>query len=230
MPLVRRQPSSRGERYKLTVFVNDVQVKVLDVDPAAGSQSIDVPRRFLKPGEKGKQRVNFQIAGRGRYTYQCILGGFVPADKLKSTTGSWRVERYYEPAPLELDGREIPRGFGVLEGEYQTFRNPLDQLPVGRRGMVNIELWRNVAWNTPEERLEYLVVTEPIPSGTTVIEKSVTRPVRAFRDRRRARSPSTSAAAPAWARSTTSFTATCRASTASARRSSATPTGPSSFW
>ena len=105
-----------GEHYKLTVFVNDVQVKVLDIDPAAGTQSIDVPQRFLlKPGEKGKQRINFQIAGRGRYTYQCILGGFVPADKLKSTTGSWRVERHYEPAPLELDGREIPRGFGVLE-------------------------------------------------------------------------------------------------------------------
>ncbi len=169
-----------GERYKLTVFVNDVQVKVLDIDPAAGSQSIDVPRRFLKPGEKGKQRVNFQIAGRGRYTYQCILGGFVPADKLKSTTDSGRSTRYYEPAPLELDGREIPRGFGVLEGGYQTFRNPLDQLPVGRRGMVNIELWRQVAWDTPEERLEYLVVTEPIPSGTTVIEKSVSGPFEHF--------------------------------------------------
>ena len=171
-----------GERYKLTVFVNDVQIKVLDIDPAAGTQTIDVPQRFLlKPGEKGKQRVNFQIAGRGRYTYQCILGGFVPADKLKSTTASWRVERHYEPAPLELDGREIPRGFGVLEiGSYQQFRNPLDQLPVGRRGVVNIELGRNVAFNTPEERLEYLVVTEPIPSGTTVIEKSVTGPFEHF--------------------------------------------------
>ncbi len=169
-----------GERYKLTVFVNDVQVKVLDIDPAAGSQWIDVPRKSLKPGAKGKQRVNFQIAGRGRYTYQCILGGFVPADKLKSTASSWAVQRYYEPAPLELDGREIPRGFGVLEGQFQTFRNPLDQLPVGRRGVVNIELQRQVEWNTPEERLEYLVVTEPIPSGTTVIEKSVSGPFEHF--------------------------------------------------
>jgi tetratricopeptide (TPR) repeat protein len=175
------QTGAPGEHYKLTVFVNDVQIKVLDVDPAAGSQSIEVPQRFLvKPGEKGRQRVNFQIAGRGRYTYQCILGGFVPADKLKSTTGSWRVDRYYEPAPLELDGREIPRGFGVLEGGFQTFRNPLDQLPVGRRGVVNIDLWRQVAWGTPEERLEYLVVTEPIPSGATVIEKSVTGPFEHF--------------------------------------------------
>src|SRR5207244_3460288 len=63
-----------GERYTLTVFVNDAKVKALDIDPAAGSQSIDVPRRFLKPDVKGRQRVNFQIAGRGRCTYQCILG------------------------------------------------------------------------------------------------------------------------------------------------------------
>ncbi len=176
------------ERYKLTVFVNDVQVKALEIDPAAGSQWIDVPRRLLipaenaKPGEKVRQRVNFQIAGRGRYTYQCILGGFVPADKLKSTTNDWRVTRFYEPAPLELDGREIPRGFGVLQGTYQTFRNPLDQLPVGSRGMVSINLSRaaQAIVNTPEERQDYLVVTEPIPSGTTVIEKSVTGPFERF--------------------------------------------------
>ena len=169
-----------SERYKLAVFVNDVQIKALDIDPAAGSQAIDVPRRFLvKPGEKGRQRVNFQITGRGRYTYQCILGGFVPADKLKSTANSWQVQRYYEPAPLELDGREIPRGFGVLEGGYNSFRNSLDQLPVGRRGMVNIELWRQT-WNQPEHWQEYLVVTEPIPSGTTVIEKSVSGPFEHF--------------------------------------------------
>ncbi len=170
-----------GERYKLTVLVNDAEIKVLDIDPAAGTQTIDVPQKFLvKPGEKGRQRVNFRLAGRGRYTYQCILGGFVPADKLKSTAGSWEVRRYYEPAPLELDGREIPRGFSVLEGGYQSFRNSLDQLPVGRRGVVNIDLARQVAWGTPEERLEYLVVTEPIPSGTTVIEKSVSGPFEHF--------------------------------------------------
>jgi hypothetical protein len=161
-----------GERYQLSVFVNDVQAKVLQIDPAAGTQVIDVPAALLK--KEGKQRINFQIAGRGRYTYQCILGGFVPAEKLSSTTPEWRVHRTYQPAPLEVDGREIPRGFGVLQGSYNTFENPLGQLPVGRRGVVELNLWRaNVPPNTPDEQLEYLVVTEPIPSGTTVIEKSL---------------------------------------------------------
>ena len=162
-----------GEKYKLTVFVNDVQVKVLDIDKTAETQTVVVPAALLK--KTGKQQINFQVTGRGRFTYQCVLGGFVPADKLASTTQDWRVDRTYQPAAIEVDGREIPRGFGVLQGSYTTFKNPLTQLPVGRRGVVELEIYRNnVPSNTPDEQLEYLVITEPIPNGATVIEKSVT--------------------------------------------------------
>jgi len=166
-----------GERYELTVFVNDVRVKVLDVDPAAGTQVVDVPDGLLKDG---KQRINFQITGRGRYTYQCILGGFVPAEKLKSTTQDWSVTRTYQPAPLEVDGREIPRGFGVLHGSYSSFKNPLTQVPVGGRGLVELYVHRDYSSDTPESQYEYLVITEPIPSGATVIEKSVAGPFERF--------------------------------------------------
>ncbi len=168
-----------GERYKLAVLVNDEQAAVLDVDPAAGTLAVDVPARLLQPA--GGQRINFRLTGRGRYAYQCILGGFVPAEKLAGTTQDWRVERHYQPAPLEVDGRDIPRGFGGLQGSYSTFRNPLTQLPVGRRGVVELEIRRNnIAANTPAEQLEYLVVTEPIPSGATVIERSVQGPFERF--------------------------------------------------
>jgi len=165
------QSRFEAEHYELAVFVNDKKVRSLQIDEAAGTQTIDVPVGFL---EEGKQRINFQITGRGRYTYQCILGGFVPAEKLKSTTDQWEVRRTFEPAPLELDGREIPRGFDVVQGNYSRFRNPLTELPVGRRGLVELYVRRfNVPSNTPEEQLEYLVITEPIPSGATVIEDSV---------------------------------------------------------
>ena len=102
------------EHYKLTIIVNDLEVKTLDIDKQTGSLAVDVPARMLKPG---KQRVNFQLVGRGQYTFQAILSGFVAADKLKSTTQDWSVKRHYEPAPLEFDGQEIPRGFGNLAGE-----------------------------------------------------------------------------------------------------------------
>jgi len=159
------------QHYKLTMFVNDLQAAVLDIDAQAGTQTIDVPARMLRPG---KQRINFQLTGRGRYTFEAILSGFVPADKLAGTTQNWYVRRYYEPAPLEMDGKEIPRGFDVLQGSYSTFRNPLTQLPVGRRGHVELEIWRaSVPANSPEDHSAYLVVTEPIPSGATVIESSI---------------------------------------------------------
>lgn len=161
-----------GDRYTLKVFVNDVLAKTLDVDPKAGSQTIDVPKRLLVKDRR--QRVNFQIVGRGRYSYQCVLGGFVPTDGLKSTTNDWIVTRDYQPAPLELDGREVPRGFSVVTGEYREFQNPLTQLPVGQRGLVELKIGRRgLTADTPVERLEYLVVTEPIPSGATVIEQSI---------------------------------------------------------
>jgi outer membrane protein assembly factor BamD (BamD/ComL family) len=174
MALVRWFAENRfeGEHYRLAVFVNDLRVKLLDVDPAAPTQTIAVPAAALK--KEGKQRINFQLTGRGQFTYQCVLGGFVPAEKLTGTTEDWKVERTYQPAALEVDGREVPRGFGVLEGGYTEFRNPLTQLPVGRRGVVELTLKRNnVPLNTPADQLEYLVVTEPIPNGATVIERSV---------------------------------------------------------
>jgi alpha-2-macroglobulin len=161
-----------GERYTLKVFVNDTLAKTLDVDPKAGTQTIEVPGKMLKGG--GRQRVNFQIAGRGRYSYQCILGGFVPADKLAATTDDWKIQRTYEPAPLEMDGRQVSRGFNIVRGDPPEFKNPLTQLPVGGRGQVTLELRRSVLLgDVPDEQLEYLVVTEPIPAGATVVENSV---------------------------------------------------------
>jgi len=161
----------QGEHYRLEVFVNDVRAAVLEMEQDGGTQVIDVPARLLK--KEGKQRINFHITGRGRYAYQCILGGFVPAEALKSTAQDWRVERHYEPAPLEVDGREIARGFGVVQGSYTSFRNPLSELPVGQRGVVELGIRRNVRSDTPAEQLEYLVVVEPLPAGATVIERSI---------------------------------------------------------
>jgi len=166
-----------GERYKLTIWVNDHQVKILDMDRATATQTIDVPTDLLA---EGKQRVRLDLEGRGRYTYQVVLAGFVAAEKLKNTTDAWKVERIYTPARLERDGREIARGFGNVRADTKKFRNPLTQLPMGRRALVELKIERNVATTVPNEHIEYLVVTEPIPSGATVIEQSVRGPFERF--------------------------------------------------
>ena len=199
-----------GRRLQLAVFVNDVRAGLLELTPEAATQTVAVPVALLKPG---RQRINFQITGRGQYTYQCILSGFVAADKLQSTTRQWHVTRKYQPAPLEIDGREIPRGFDVLEGSYTTFANPLTALPVGRRGEVELELWPSADGpRSPASTLEYLVVTEPIPSGAAVIEKSVRGGFEHFEIGPGAITFFVGNR-PTWPPSITSCTAICRAST-----------------
>ncbi|MCA9164106.1 MAG: tetratricopeptide repeat protein, partial [Planctomycetales bacterium] len=157
-----------GDAYKLTVFVNDLQAGELNIDASSLTQTIDVPANLLKAG---KQSVRFTLTGRGRYTYQCVLGGFVPGDKLKATTDDWYVNRTIEPAPLERDGQPIPRGFDIVRGNYKFFRNPLTDLNVGRRGHVELRVGRR--GETPETNRAYLVVTEPLPAGVSVVENSV---------------------------------------------------------
>jgi len=160
-----------AQKYELTITVNGNEVKKMALAADALTQTVEIPARLLKDG---KQQINFQLTGRGRYSYQCVLGGFVAADKLVSTTKNWKVERDYEPAPLEFDGKVVPRGFSALTGSYTAFKNPLTQLPIGRRGVVELRLTRaQMPSETPDEDLEYLVIMEPLPSGATVVENSV---------------------------------------------------------
>ena len=79
--------ASRASDTRLTVFVNDVLAKTLDVDPTAGTQTIDVP---AKRAQEGRQAADQLPDRRPRaLPYQCILGGFVPTEKLKGTTDEW---------------------------------------------------------------------------------------------------------------------------------------------
>lgn len=161
------------EKYTLTLFVNDKQVEKLTVEPAKeGTRRIAVPKEHLVAGKP--QRINFDLEGRGRFSYSAVLTGFVPADRLKSTTNDWRVERRYEPAPLLLDGQPVPRGFSVLTGGYTAFHNKLGQLPIGERGVVTLSLWRQNVRGVADEQFDYLIVTEPLPAGATVLTDSIT--------------------------------------------------------
>lgn len=163
-----------NEKYALSVFVNDKLVEKISVDPTTdGSRRLEVPQRMLVAGQ---QKINFDIEGRGRFSYSAVLGGFVPAEKLTGTTKSWGVSRYYEPAQRMLDGELIPRGFDVLTGGYNTFRNPLTQLPMGERGEVTLNIYRTEVRNTKDEQLDYLVLVEPIPAGATVLADSIRGP------------------------------------------------------
>lgn len=162
------------EKYTLSVFVNSKLVEKIEVDPSKdASRTLRVPAKFLTKDNAKPQQVNFDITGRGRFSYSVVLGGFVPAAKLKSTSNQWTVKRYYEPAQRMLDGVAIPRGFGILTGSYRTFRNPLTQLPLGERGEVTLSISRHDWQGGRFGQRAYLVVTEPIPSGAMVLTESI---------------------------------------------------------
>lgn len=163
-----------GEKYKLAILVNGAPVAELTIDDDRRSHVVDVPADLLHrpdaqhPGPR-EQRVGFRITGRGRFTYQCVLRGFVPAERVRSTTARWTVTRTYEPGRLRVDGAEVPRGFSALDGNVTPFRNELRQLPVGVEGLVELHVRR--AEDAPDRASEsdLLVVTEPLPAGVTVV-------------------------------------------------------------
>lgn len=163
------------EKYTLSVFVNDKLVTRLAVDPSSQpSAAIPVPATFLIADKP--QRINLDIEGRGQFSYSAILTGFVPSANATSTADEWtfNANRVYEPAHRMLDGEVIPRGFGHLHNPYTTFSSPLTQLPVGERGEVTIDIWRSNATNLPNEHRQYLIYTEPLPAGVTVLTETIT--------------------------------------------------------
>lgn len=166
------QKKFSSEKYKLTVQVNNKNVETIEVDPAVDpTHQISVPANVLVEGKP--QKISLKLDGRGEFSFSAVLGGFVPADKLKSTTHDWRVARFREPAHRMLDGKVVPRGFGVLTGSYESFRNPLTQLPVGERAEVTLQVRRSGVRGTKDEQLDYLIVEEPLPAGTSVLRESI---------------------------------------------------------
>src|SRR5205807_9090355 len=77
------------------------------------------------------------------------------------------------PTQRRLDREAIRRGFGGLSGAYTAFKNPLTQLPLGERGEVSIHVWRNRVTGAKDEQLDYLIYTEPIPAGTSILTDSI---------------------------------------------------------
>jgi uncharacterized protein YfaS (alpha-2-macroglobulin family)/tetratricopeptide (TPR) repeat protein len=167
----RTKPAA--EKYTLTVFVNDRHIEKLEFDGTPGSaRHVAVPVDALVDGKP--QKINFDLQGRGTFSYSAVLTGFVPADKAASTTNDWRVARSYEPAPRMFDGLPVPRGFGALNGPFTAFSNPLTQLPLAERGDVAVSVWRNYDLSGPEEKYPYLVISEPVPAGCQVVTDSIT--------------------------------------------------------
>lgn len=163
------------EKYTLSVFVNDKLVTKLAVDPSSQpSAAVPIPAKFIEADKP--QRVNLDIEGRGQFSYSAVLTGFVPSAVAEGTENEYvfNVHRVYEPAHRMLDGEVIPRGFNHLHHPFTAFTSAFTQVPVGERGEVTLGIWRSNSTNLPNEHRPYLVYTEPLPAGVSVLTETIT--------------------------------------------------------
>ena len=172
---VANTTAGEATKYTLVVSVNGKSVKKLAIDAANGSQKITVPAKFLTDGE---QKVRFELTGRGQYTYQCLLQGFVPVEKLQGKIvglSSAYVRRRYFQLPPEVDGRRLSPSYGIVAGSYSTLYNYLTQLSVAKRGRVSVECRGGYSHSsrTPLSQRTNLVVTESIPAGVSLVEGKI---------------------------------------------------------
>nr|WP_303652759.1 MG2 domain-containing protein [Paludisphaera mucosa] len=162
-----------GDRYRLTITVNDRKVSEIAVADAAEATEIAVPADVVKANDAN--RVAFTLEGRGTFHYSVALTGFTREfgpDQDRNNRPAWVDRRVYWPTDPELDGKKLPVGFGVAVNP-STFENVATQAALGGKARVGLVVWRNVPDDTPEWDRDFLIVEERLPAGTTLIEGSV---------------------------------------------------------
>jgi len=162
-----------GQNRTIKVSINDQPAQIVELPEGPGPHVVEMRADQLV---EGSQRVLFEPAAPGRYVYDIQLSGVLRADQLQTTTQTWHVARSYAPAPRELSGRTLSRGFDIVRDKAKAFDNALTQLPVDQRGQVELQITRRVAEEPPAEMRDYLIVAEPIPSGVIVLPETIEGP------------------------------------------------------
>ena len=157
-----------ANRYMLHITVNGESLWKISVDNEQGLIPLRVPAEILKGYDN---TITFDFEGRGSVNYVCVLKG--SSRDIQQTREHYEVWRYYEPAPISFKGKEIPRGFRVLDGSYSTWRNKLSQIPLGGFGRVTIEYNRRHYDREQPYRNQRLIIEESIPAGCTVLRPSI---------------------------------------------------------
>lgn len=170
---------SAAAAYALDVSVNGKPVgKVTSDDPE--SFRIDIPAAQLADG---KQRVDFQFAGRGEYAFSVALAGFTnsyPKPIRDRGEALWVGARWYFPPALEYKGREITAGFGAT-ARSNWFRNGTSHASVGEVIRVQSDLGRyDERSRSKAGDADYLIARETIPTGFRLVPNSVSGPFLAY--------------------------------------------------
>ena len=162
-----------ADRYRLVVTVNDAEVARLDVAGTEASQLVRVPRKVLKVGAKNK--VRFQVEGRGTFGYAATLTGFARdfgPEQTREGKPFAITSRDYLPSAPELDGKTLSTGFSKVVNPTE-FTNKAAEVARGGRVQVEIRFDQEYRPGLANWQREFLVVEETLPAGTTLVDGSI---------------------------------------------------------
>ncbi len=147
--------------YILEIFVNDNLIDFISANGGIGRADIEVPREYLVNNEN---KVDLKINGTGEYVYSAVLTGFSRDFDIED---SWK-----DP---DLDDKDFIHQNLVYKGiEIGESTMEIGELEYGQVAKVQI----NISEYTGDR---YLILTDNIPAGATVIKDSVTGAFKVYR-------------------------------------------------
>jgi uncharacterized protein YfaS (alpha-2-macroglobulin family)/TolA-binding protein len=158
------QPN-QSDRYQLSIWLNQNKVYETEVQ---GSQPIQ-ELYFPLPQGTSKAQLEIKAVGRFRFTYQAMIEGWIDGLKSPHKDAWFYLNRYVHRPALTFKGKTITRGFQALSGNYSSWRNTILNLPEGSSSEVELNY-------SPRHQTydSYLILEEPLPGGSTVLEPSLT--------------------------------------------------------
>ncbi|MCK6512789.1 tetratricopeptide repeat protein [Myxococcota bacterium] len=133
--------------------------------------SQDVPAQTLKAfhlPNQGRVHVSLVPEGNAKLHYAAQLSGFTTKPDASLYKGAYRINRYVTAAPLQIDGRTITSGFGVLAyGTFKPWRQAVQELPWAETANVQIDIYRRSGEN------EEIILEEALPGGAYVSPASI---------------------------------------------------------
>ena len=153
--------------------VNETEVYRARIFGSSSGKAVLVPRDSLKAADKN--RVRFEVKGRGRFGYSVTMTGFsrdFKPDQSPQNRSFLVSQHIFQPAQAELDGKVLPVGFGVAVGA-SYFENWAHQVELGGKVRVRLDAYRvYAAGQQPWER-DFLILEDHLPAGTMLVEGSV---------------------------------------------------------
>ncbi|MBI5432692.1 MAG: outer membrane protein assembly factor BamD [Planctomycetes bacterium] len=164
----KTQPSNERMRVKISCAGLEAATVDFSTERPGETLSWDVPDEL-----PAKLSIAFELEGRGRPHFSAVLRGFTgDLDQKRSEELSLRYHDYLAAAPRHR-GREIPTGFGAIDGQHQQWKNEVAELGYG--GMLRAALDFNARgdWSSKRDTAHYLVLELPLPAGARLLEGSL---------------------------------------------------------